>query len=82
VSERVESTTDTEWRAMYGTKTVLFVDGKGVGDFYRAGDGIWRVRLWPLFRLQGGAEVLVLSEARAKEQLREMYEWRKQDERA
>jgi hypothetical protein len=71
---------ETEWRTVYGTKQVLFVDGRGVGDYYQAGDGVFRVRLWPHFRLQGGAEQLVLSKNLAEQTLLEMYQWRKQDE--
>lgn len=76
------SDTAMEWRAVYGTKQVLFVDGRAVGDYYQAGDGVYRVRLWPHYRLQGGAEQLVLSKPLAEETLLEMYQWRKQDEAA
>jgi hypothetical protein len=76
------SDTQVEWRTVYGTKLVLFVDGRGVGDFYQAGDGVFRVRLWPHYRLQGGSEQLVLSKQLAQDTLLEMYQWRKQDEAA
>lgn len=71
---------ETEWRTVYGTKRVLFVEGRGVGDYYQAGDGVFRVRLWPQFRLQGGAEQLVLSRRLAEQTLLEMYRVRTQDE--
>jgi len=74
--------TDQEWRTVYGTKRVLFVEGRGVGDYYQAADGVFRVRLWPHFRLQGGAEQLVLSKSLAEATLLEMYRWRQQDEAA
>lgn len=71
---------ETEWRTVYGTKRVLFVEGRGVGDYYQAGDGVFRVRLWPLYRLQGGAEQLVLSEHLAERTLLEMHQWRTQED--
>ena len=64
-----------EWRWLYGTRKVLFVAGRAVGDYYPAGgDGIYRVRLWPRYRLQGGAEQLVLTEDAAEAALLEMVE--------
>lgn len=69
-----------EWRAVYGTRQVLFVDGRGVGDYYSAADGVYRVRLWPPYRLQGGAEILVLSADVARAALLEMLEARRQEE--
>lgn len=71
---------ELEWRVVYGSKQVLFIGGRGVGDYYQAGDGVFRVRLWPHYRLQGGAEQLVLSKALAEETLVEMFKWRQQDE--
>ena len=70
----------TEWRYLYGTRKVLFVGGRAVGDYYPAGgsadqgQGIYRVRLWPRYRLQGGAEQLVLTEDAAEAALLEMVE--------
>jgi hypothetical protein len=63
VSERLE------WRRLYGSRETLFADGVGVGDYYLASDGVFRVRLWPEDRLQGGRERLVLSEAAARDML-------------
>ena len=73
-----------EWRAVYGNRQVLFVDGRGVGDFYpaAAADGVYRVRLWPPYRLQGGAEILVLSAEVARAALLEMLEARREGEAA
>lgn len=71
-----------EWRAVYGTRQVLFVNGRGVGDYYSAADGVYRVRLWPPYRLQGGAEILVLSADVARAALLEMLEARRQEESA
>lgn len=75
-------TQQVEWRAVYGTRQVLFVNGRGVGDYYSAADGVYRVRLWPPYRLQGGAEVLVLSPDVARQTLLEMLEARRQEEAA
>ena len=69
-----------EWRWVYGTRRTLFVAGRAVGDYYPAdGEGIFRVRFWPRFRLQGGAEVLVLSEDMAEAALLEMLEQAKRE---
>ena len=73
---------EVAWRVVYRDRKVLFVEGRGVGDYYQAGDGVFRVRLWPHYRLQGGAEQLVLSQSLAEETLVEMFKWRQQDERA
>lgn len=64
-----------EWRTVYGgSKRVLFVAGRAVGDMYPAADGVFRVRLWPRYRLQGGNEQLVLSKETAEAALLEMLE--------
>jgi hypothetical protein len=63
-----------EWRVIYGTRRTLFCDGLAVGDYYLASDGVYRVRLWPEDRLQGGRERLVLSEETAKQTLLGMLE--------
>jgi hypothetical protein len=63
-----------EWRALYGTRQTLFVEGIGVGDYYRASDDVFRVRLWSEDRLQGGRERLVLSEDAARQMLVGMLE--------
>ena len=69
-----------EWRPVFGRRT-LFVDGVGQGDYYPSGDeGVFRVRLWPRYRVQGGAEQFVLTRERAEEVLLEMWRWRKEDE--
>ena len=69
-----------EWRWIYGTRKVLFVGGRAVGDYYPAGgEGIFRARFWPRYRLQGGAEVLVLSEEQAEAALLEMLERAKRE---
>lgn len=62
-----------EWRRLYGSRETLFVAGVAVGDYYQAGDGIYRVRLWPEDRLQGGRERLVLSDEAAKRMLTAMF---------
>jgi len=76
------TTVQVEWRMVYTGRQVLFVDGRGVGDYYSAADGVYRVRLWPRYRLQGGAELLVLSRERAQEALLEMVERRREEEGA
>ena len=63
-----------EWRALYGTRQTLFVEGVGVGDYYRASDDVYRVRLWSEDRLQGGRERLVLHEEAAREMLMRMLD--------
>lgn len=63
-----------EWRTVYASRQTLFVEGVGVGDYYLAGDGIYRVRLWPEDRLQGGRERLVLTEEAARGMLLRMLE--------
>lgn len=63
-----------EWRALYGSRHTLFLDGVGVGDYYPTSQGVYRVRLWPEDRLQGGRERLVLSEDVARQMLAEMLE--------
>jgi hypothetical protein len=63
-----------EWRRLYGSRETLFVAGVGVGDYYLASDGVYRVRLWPEDRLQGGRERLVLSEEAARQMLLGMLE--------
>jgi hypothetical protein len=68
VSERLD------WRNLYGTRQTLFVDGIGVGDYYRATDDVYRVRLWSEDRLQGGRERLVLTEDAARLMLTTMLE--------
>jgi hypothetical protein len=68
VSERLE------WRRLYQSRETLFLDGVGVGDYYLASDGVYRVRAWPEDRLQGGRERLVLSEEAARQMLVRMIE--------
>ena len=63
-----------EWRALYGTRQTLFVEGIGVGDYSRASDDGYRVRLGSEARLQGGRERLVLSEDAARQMLVGMLE--------
>lgn len=63
-----------EWRELYGRRQTLFLGGVGVGDYYLASDGVFRVRLWPEDRLQGGRERLVLSEETARAMLMQMVE--------
>ena len=63
-----------EWRTLYASRETLFCEGIGVGDYYLASDGVYRVRLWPEDRLQGGRERLVLSEEAAREMLPRMLE--------
>jgi hypothetical protein len=48
--------------------------GGGGPDYYQAGDGIYRVRLWPEDRLQGGRERLVLTEDAARQTLLGMFQ--------
>ncbi len=76
----MSSDTEIEWRPVFGRQT-LFVDGVGQGDFYASGnDGVFRVRLWPRYRVQGGSEQFVLTRERAQEVLLEMWRWRREDE--
>jgi hypothetical protein len=63
-----------EWRRLYGARETLFCAGEAVGDFYLASGDVWRVRLWPQDRLQGGRERLVLSEDAARTLLVAMLE--------
>ena len=73
-------TEQVEWRPVFGRQT-LFVNGVGQGDFYPSGsEGVFRVRLWNRFRVQGGSEQFVLTKERAQEVLLEMWRWRKEDE--
>jgi hypothetical protein len=51
------------WRRLYDSRETLFLDGVAVGDFYRTTQDVYRVRLWPEDRLQGGRERLVLASA-------------------
>jgi hypothetical protein len=69
-----------DWRTIYGEKQVLFVDGVGVGDWYAAGNGAFRVRLWSRYRVSGGAEQLVLTPEKAREVLVGMFEERLRSE--
>ena len=68
-----------EWRNIYGRPT-LFLDGIGVGDAYpsKGAEGdVWRLRIWPPDRLQGGRERYVLASAgvdTARQVLLEMLE--------
>jgi hypothetical protein len=71
-----------EWRRLYGSRETLFEAGVGVGDYYLAGDGIYRVRLWPEDRLQGGRERLVLTEETARTMLLGMLERLRREEGA
>jgi hypothetical protein len=62
-----------EWRWLYGTKLVLFADGVACGDCYALGDtDIFKVRLWPPDRVEGGRQRLVIDEDVAREQLVQM----------
>ena len=63
-----------EWRTLYAARETLFCEGLAVGDYYLASDGVYRVRLWPEDRLQGGRERLVLSAEVARAMLVEMLE--------
>lgn len=63
-----------EWRTLYERRETLFCEGEAVGDFYRSAGDVWRVRLWPPDRLQGGRERLVLSEEAARQVLLRMLE--------
>jgi hypothetical protein len=55
-----------EWRRLYGARETLFIDGVAAGDFYLTSSDVYRVRLWPPDRLQGGRERLVLDQETAK----------------
>ncbi len=66
-----------EWRKLYADKNppgreTLFLDGEGLGDFYRATGDVWRVRVWTTGRLQGGHERLILTEEAARAYLLRM----------
>ena len=63
-----------EWRTLYERRQTLFLDGAAVGDYYPTTSGVWRVRLWPEDRLQGGRERLVLNEETARTMLLGMLE--------
>jgi hypothetical protein len=63
-----------EWRRLYGSRETLFLAGVGVGDFYLTTNDVYRVRLWPPDRLQGGRERLVLDQETAKTTLLAMVE--------
>ena len=74
-----------EWRTLYADvsppgRETLFLDGEGLGDFYRASGDAWRVRIWVPGRLQGGHERLVLTEAAARAYLHRMGEQAQQAE--
>jgi hypothetical protein len=71
-----------EWRQLYGARQTLFVSGVGVGDYYPTTQGVFRVRLWPEDRLQGGRERLVLTEETARTMLLGMLERLRRDEGA
>lgn len=71
-----------EWRRLYGSRQTLFVAGVGVGDYYLATDGVYRVRLWPEDRLQGGRERLVITEETARQTLLAMLERLRREEGA
>jgi hypothetical protein len=71
-----------EWRRLYGSRQKLFVAGVGVGDYYLATDGVYRVRLWPEDRLQGGRERLVITEETARQTLLAMLERLRREEGA
>jgi hypothetical protein len=68
MSERVE------WRRLYDRRETLFCDGVGVGDYYLTTGDVYRVRLWPEDRLQGGRERLVLTEEAARAVLVQLLE--------
>jgi hypothetical protein len=68
-----------EWRKLYERRQTLFVEGVGVGDYYPTTSGVWRVRLWPEDRLQGGRERLVLTEETARTMLLGMLERLRRD---
>ena len=58
-----------EWRVVYGDRQTVFVRGIARGDYYAAPRGqqeVYRMRFWPRFRLQGGQELLVMGEDRAR----------------
>jgi hypothetical protein len=69
-----------EWRRLYGRRDTLFADGVGVGDYYLASDGVFRVRLWPEDRLQGGRERLVLTEDAARQMLLALFDRQRREE--
>lgn len=71
-----------EWRTLYERRQTLFLDGVAVGDFYPTSSGVFRVRLWPEDRLQGGRERLVLTEESARTMLLGMLERLRRDEGA
>lgn len=71
---------EVEWHTLYGRRNTLFYRGRACGDYYLAADGVWRVRLWPPDRLQGGRERLVLSEALAQAALLELLERARREE--
>ena len=68
------SDTGVEWRYLFPTETspgrkTLFVGGVALGDYYQTSGDVFRVRCWSPFRLQGGQEQLVLTEAAAERAL-------------
>ena len=75
-----EAVAEIEWHTLYARRRTLFYRGAAVGDYYLAADGVWRVRLWPPDRLQGGRERLVLSEALAQAALLELLERARREE--
>ena len=66
------------WRALYGDRQTLFVDGVALGDYFAvpSNEGrVWKARLWARFRLNclwGGREQLVLTEEAARTVLLKM----------
>jgi hypothetical protein len=69
-----------EWRRLYQRRETLFADGLAVGDYYLASEGVFRVRVWPEDRLQGGRECLVLTEEAAREMLLQMFHRQHRDD--
>ena len=61
-----------EWRTVYDDRQTVFVRGVARGDYYAAPRGqreTFRMRFWAPFRLQGGQELLVIGEERARQTL-------------
>ena len=75
-----------EWRTVYGKKRMLFVDGRGVGDYYPTGEveGAFRVRWWrPGKVTDGDPQAMVTTAELAEAQLLEWAEQRRaQDDAA
>jgi hypothetical protein len=70
------SDTRVEWRKVYADegrpgRDTLFIDGIARGDYYPAkGSGdVFRMRFWLPYRLQGGNELLLIGEERARQHL-------------